>query len=871
MAFRQADSAALAVNGRCLYGWPLSKRPVAPESPPLSRFPIRPAILRLLVFLLAGACVVAAMAQTAPTATTAPGLGQAPAGIVADQQKVLRDLTAKVDDLEKQIEQNKEDDDRLVDIRLQLEGLSQQALQSALAFRPRLAEINGRLEQLGPPPAEGQPAEPDIVSGERQALTAEKAEINAVIATAQALSVRIGNLVDTVATTRSDLFRNLLTRRYALTDAFSSQVLSDAQAVLTSLYKAVSSWLGFALRYKAQPMLLATTLALVAAFVLMFGGRRVFGRLIDPDGGEEPSYLSRLSRTFWSTLLPTVALGGFFAATYFFYDYYGVLRGDIGTFLAAAMTVIGLVFCVNRLANAALSPALPQWRLIPVEPEAARWLVRLTTAMAIVIGVSSFLAIVNSHMGSPLSLTVARSFLAAVTVGLLLILMGMLKPFRAHTGEWRGWPVWLRYSAYGLGAFTIGAALLGYIGLATFVSLQVVVTGTILVTAYIGLLSARAIGAEGGFGNSSLGRWLAENSSLEDNTLDQLGLVASIALNVLIVLVFLPLILLMWGFQPGDIQAWSYKLATGLTVGSVTISFTGILSGLIVFVVGYFLTRWFQGWLDGSVMARGKVDAGVRNSIRLAVGYAGVALASLVGISAAGIDLSNLALVAGALSLGIGFGLQNVVSNFVSGLILLAERPFKVGDWIVAGDVSGTVKKISVRATEIETFQRQSVILPNSNLINGAVGNWTHRNKLGRMEIRVGVAYGSDVHKAHAVLTEIARGHPLVVKNPEPFVQFANFGPAALEFEMRVFLADITSSGTVQNDLRFAIIDTFGREGIEIPSTPRATVEKNATPEPWPTDDDRVEVEAAERERVEAEAERRRPKGRRKGRKPDPG
>lgn len=832
----------------------------------MSRFPTFPSLLRLLVFVLALACVVPAGAQ----ATAEPAPVQAPAGIVAAQQKVLQDLTAKVDGLEKQIGQNKEDDDKLVDIRLQLEELAPQALQSALAFRPRIAEINKRLEQLGPPPAEGQPAEPDIVTSERQALAAEKAEINAVTASAQALSVRISNLINTVATTRSDLFRNLLTRRYALTDAFSSKVLSDAHAGVTSLYNTISSWLGFALKYKAQPMLLATMMALIAAFVLMFGGRRVFGRLIDPNGGESPSYLSRLSRTFWSTLLPTVALGVFFAATYFFYDYYGVLRGDIGTFLAAAMTVIGLVFCVNRLTNAALSPARPQWRLIPVEPEAARWLVRLTTAMALVIGVSSFLAIVNNQMGSPLSLTVARSFLAAVIVGVLLILMGSLKPFRTKEGEWRRWPAWLRYSAYGLGAFTIGAALLGYIGLATFVSLQVVVTGTILVTAYIGLLSARAIGAEGGFGNSSLGRWLAENSSLEDNTLDQLGLVASIALNVLIVLVFLPLILMMWGFQPGDIQSWSYRLATGLTIGSVTISFTGILSGIVVFVVGYFLTRWFQGWLDGSVMARGKVDTGVRNSIRLAVGYAGVALAALVGISAAGIDLSNLALVAGALSLGIGFGLQNVVSNFVSGLILLAERPFKVGDWIVAGDVSGTVKKISVRATEIETFQRQSVILPNSNLINNAVGNWTHRNKLGRMEIKVGVAYDSDAHKAHAVLTEIARGHPMVLKNPEPFVQFTNFGPAALEFEMRVFLADITNSGTVQNDIRFAILDAFDREGIDIPSTVRAAIEKKPALEPWPTDDDRIEVEAAEQEEAKAEAARQQAKSRRKGRKPDP-
>jgi len=230
-------------------------------------------------------------------------------------------------------------------------------------------------------------------------------------------------------------------------------------------------------------------------------------------------------------------------------------------------------------------------------------------------------------------------------------------------------------------------------------------------------------------------------------------------------------------------------------------------------------------------------------------------------ISAAGIDLSNLALVAGALSLGIGFGLQNVVSNFVSGLILLAERPFKVGDWIVAGDTSGTVKKISVRATEIETFQRQSVILPNSNLINNAVGNWTHRNKLGRVEIKVGVAYGSDVKQVHAILLEIARSHPLVLKNPEPFVVFLNFGPAALEFELRFFLADILNANVVQNDIRFAILETFERERIEIPSTPRA-VDPRFAEQPAAVAPDAGETPAAEAKPVDeiaaAKARRRR-------------
>ncbi|TPJ62249.1 mechanosensitive ion channel family protein [Mesorhizobium sp. B2-6-1] len=828
-----------------------------------------------MFFKLLRLVLMFALVVSAPLSfdASAQGLGQAPAGLVADQQKILQDLTTKTDNFDKKIQQDGDDDATLVDIRLQLEELSRQSLNSALAFRTRLSEINSRLEQLGPAPAAGQPPEPDIVSTERQALVSEKAEINAVIAQAQTLSIRISGMIDKIGNMRSALFRNLLTKRYVLSDALSPQVFSDARDEFGNFYKAVSSWLSFAFRFKFQAILAATFVALGLALVLLVGGRRLFGRVFEAEpSNEDPSYLSRLSVAFWSTLLPTLAVGAFLGSTIFFFNYYNVLRGDIGLFLNALATVIGVVFCVNRLANAALEPRLPNWRLIPVESGPARWLVRLTTAMAVVISVNTFLSVINDKMGSPLSLTIARSFVATIVVGIILILMAMLRPFKARDGSWRPWPAWLRYLALALGLFTIIAALLGYIGLALFVSLQVVVTGTALVTAYIGFLSAQAIGDEGAFANTSVGRWLSANSSYEDTALDQFGLVVSVAINVMIVLVFLPLILLMWGFQLGDIQAWAYKLATGINIGSVTISVTGILSGIVVFIIGYFLTRWFQGWLDGSVMARGKVDTGVRNSIRLAVGYAGVALAALIGISAAGIDLSSLALVAGALSLGIGFGLQNVVSNFVSGLILLAERPFKVGDWIVAGDISGTVKKISVRATEIETFQRQSVILPNSNLINNAVGNWTHRNKLGRIDIKVGVAYGSDVKQVHAVLLEIARGHPLVLKNPEPFVLFSNFGPAALEFEIRLFLADVMNGNIVQNDIRFTVLETFSDQHIEIPSTPRAVVEPKHV-KAWPTDDDKIEADFAEQERAKAEAAaeaKRLSRSGRKAKKPDP-
>lgn len=178
------------------------------------------------------------------------------------------------------------------------------------------------------------------------------------------------------------------------------------------------------------------------------------------------------------------------------------------------------------------------------------------------------------------------------------------------------------------------------------------------------------------------------------------------------------------------------------------------------------LTRWFEKWLDGNVMARSQVDPGVRNSVKTSVGYFGAIVAGFMGLSAAGINLSSLALVAGALSVGIGFGLQNIISNFVSGLILLFERPFKVGDWVATGTSEGFVRRISVRATEIETFQRQSIIVPNSQLINASVGNWTHRNKLGRIDMEIAAKAVNDPRHVMGMLREVASDVPGVLRTP---------------------------------------------------------------------------------------------------------
>ncbi|MBE7185219.1 MAG: mechanosensitive ion channel family protein [Methylobacterium mesophilicum] len=760
-------------------------------------------------------------------------LADQPPSIVAQQNANLDKLTNQFESVRASVKDASNDDAKLVDVRSELDNLSRAVIDSGVAFRPRLTEINDRLTQLGNPPAEGQPAEPDVIAKERQTLAAEKAEINAVIGRAEQLSIGVNNAVNEITTLRRNLFASMLTRRYTIDYALFGEVADAFQSEGAALWRTVASWLTFVMQYKLESVLAACFFALGAAAVLLIGGQRLLGRLYEPNAAiTNPTVLGKLSVAFWSTLLKSATLSLFLGVTWLLFDYFQVLRGDIGQMMWSLFQVISIVYFVHRLGMAVLSPRLPSWRLITVESRAASLLVALSSTMALITGLDYFLSSVYQLRSSPLSLTVGESFISTILTGLLVVLIGFVRPFVDESGRPRPWPRWVKAVIFLLGALIIVPTLLGYIGFARFVSRQIVITGAILALLGIGLMSGRAISEENALLATRFGRGLRRRLKLDETTLDQLSLALSVAIYLLVIFGGVPLILLQWGFQPVDLWNGVVRLADGFMIGSFRFSPLGLAIGLLIFVLGYFVTRWFQGWLDGTVMARGKVDVGVRNSIRMMVGYAGYAVAALIAVSAAGINLSSLAIVAGALSVGIGFGLQNIVNNFVSGLILLAERPFKVGDWVVAGTVQGTVKKVSVRATEIETFQRQTVIMPNSELINSAVANWTHRNKLGRLEIRVNLAYGMNARRAYDVMAEIARSHPLVLRNPEPQIVFLNFTAFAMELEMRVFLADVLNQISVQNDLRFAIVEAFDREGLEMASNPRAVVEKTVPPQP---------------------------------------
>src|SRR5215468_911024 len=455
---------------------------------------------------------------------------------------------------------------------------------------------------------------------------------------------------------------------------------------------------------------------------------------------------------------------------------------------------------------------------MPASDRAAARICGLVLTLAIAYGVTTLIYVVTRIVQAPFALTVAVAFpssllLAGIVVAILLTPLDGQHQERMPSLRWLTAlriPIWITVAAI------VVCALGGYLALSRFLAQQLIVTGSILSFVYLLLLWVDGLMHGLGDDSAATGLWLKERAGLEQRRRKQLVLPIGLVLKFAVLVFSVPLILLQWGYRWPDIYDW-YSQFFGFQIGNTQVSFGVLLASIIVFGLAYAAARVFQGWLDAHVLKPAGISGGVRDSIRIGVGYVGIVIAALAAFSYAGFNLSNLAILAGAFSVGIGFGLQSIVNNFVSGLILLAERPIKVGDLVVVGGEEGYVRKISVRSTEVETFERASVVIPNSYFITEKVKNWTLRDNKRRIAIPVRVANGSDPRAVKSILLKVAHDHPSVLTLPAPSYDFDDFGVDGLTFKLYAFV-DLRAGGNVAADLRIAILDAFQEAGISIPS-----------------------------------------------------
>lgn len=253
-------------------------------------------------------------------------------------------------------------------------------------------------------------------------------------------------------------------------------------------------------------------------------------------------------------------------------------------------------------------------------------------------------------------------------------------------------------------------------------------------------------------------------------------------------------------------------------LGPTEISINFIIYLILSVILLFFLAKKARDLLVNKILTRANVNEGVRQSIGTIVRYLIIVLGLIIIFQSVGLDFSALGVLAGALGVGIGFGLQNITNNFVSGLIILFERPIKIGDRVEVGEISGDVVRISARATTIITNDNISIIVPNSEFISTRVINWSHNNRMVRFRFPVGVSYKEDPDKIREILLNVARDHEGVLKSPAASVSFIEFGDSSLNFELWVWTIKYTNRPVVlQSDLYYAIFRKFKEEDVEIP------------------------------------------------------
>ncbi len=676
------------------------------------------------------------------------------------------------------------------------------------------------LAAIGSAPGSDQPPEADIIVEKRTDLERRSAYFNAQIAFVRLINAEAETLVERLALLTEKSFADWISSRDTISDLNIRSVTMAFSAMVTSLrVPDLSDWTGVGLEWH-----LAVSLALFVVMTLSFvvlAPRLAYWRE-NRSENEQPDNMGRSKAAFVLAtrhgLLPSaicLSLAWFVLASH--------LLPPIAAILLVAVLAGGAFYLtVYRLCRTALAPYQPPWRMVELSDETAGRLdagIRILSAV-MALCISGYLVVVFAASAPGQAVLVLKlAGLVAISICALVFLRHSL--WQAEDAKAKRERL-LRLAFAIVIASLVAAGLSGYVNLAFFGLVHIAGTVLIMFCAYF----ARPIlhnGLRAGFSENGPEFERDEQGALE------IGL--HIALDLSVALLFGLMLLGFWGLPLHVLWLWVGQIVSDISIGRLTLGLNDIVFAVLVFAAVLTFVRFVHRAIRNRFLARMSIERGIRDSIDVGLGYVGFIIAVMAAVAALGVSLSSIALLLGALSLGVGFGLQNIVDNFVSGLILLIQRPVKSGDWISVEGHEGLVQRIGVISTEISTFEEASVIVPNSELISSAVVNRTLGLSRGRVDVSVGVAYDSDIGQILDILRDCAQENEMVLEDPQPDVVMLNFDDSTLEFELRSFIADIRNTFTVASEIRIAILRAFRDKGIEIPFPQRDLHVKSASPD----------------------------------------
>ncbi|MHB2168351.1 DUF3772 domain-containing protein [Alsobacter sp. R-9] len=802
---------------------------------PLRRWPVV-VLLAALCAAAAGwwpASVAPASAQQQPASATATAPVQ-PSGS-SNAVQVRQNLDAvriQLDQLEAGLQRRGSSDQALQALRASVDPLATQARSVVVDLAPRAEAIRLRLKELGPKPGEKDPPEGADVTKEREDRQAALAEIDETIRIARSLLVQAEQIEKEIADLRRSLFTSRLFESSAslLSPTLWMEIGKGLPGDIKAFWFLAAQTWDRALERLTPRGAIAVFAALALAAFLILPLRRFGVAFVKRDRlAGQPNRLQKAiaaaGLVLISALLPVSAA----YVVYSFIDSIDLLPPRVEPIFGALAYGMAFVAFASGLADALLAPDRSNWRLFGLSDDKAQRLVRVLTAVAVVLALGRFSETVLQAIAASLKLSVALKGLFAVLAALIfsraLPLIQTVSPsdeaaFGPHVTEGVDYSGIVRGVGWGVVTVVTASAAVGYVALASFLADQFTWAGIVIaITLLLVILAGEGITAAFA-SRGPVSRVVRSSIGLSGQSIEQLGVLASGVSRVVIIGLAVLFLLAPWGVESRDVLSSLQAAFFGITIGGVTLSMSTIVLAFVFFGIGVFATRAVQRWLQKEYLPRTKMDAGLRNSITTGVGYAGIVGAGAIAVSYLGLSFDKLTIVAGALSLGIGFGLQSIVNNFVSGLILLAERGVKVGDWIVVGDEQGYVKKINVRATQIETFDRATLIVPNSNLVSGTVKNWVHTDRVGRIIVTIPVARDTDADMVATLMRAAAQENPDVLEDPAPRVLFKRITETSLTFDLVCFVAEVDTGARVSSDLTFAIVRRLRENGIIKPAGP---------------------------------------------------